>query len=212
MRSSQPPRKSSIASQMPSHGWWTPIRHSAGVAAIADGIAAQLGVGAADRRMLRRAALLHDLGKLGVSNLILDKPGKLDAPEIDLVRQHPRNTAAILSRVSCFAPIARAAAGHHERLDGRGYHQGTSAAELPFATRILCVADMVEALRASRPYREGLSIDRTLAIIGRDRGTGVDPACCDAVGPVLEGLPAEGACVAPACQVQALAEDYTQAA
>lgn len=190
---------------------WT-YRHSNGVADIAVGIARRLGYRDADVRLLRRAALLHDLGKLGVSNLILDKPGKLTADEIALVRQHPGHTAAILQRVSCFRSIVNVAAAHHERLDGGGYHLGVAAEQLPVAARILGVADVADALRASRPYRAGLETDPILEILARDRGTAFDPDCLDVVGVVLDRLPDEPALATPARIVGALAEDYTQAA
>ena len=144
------------------------FRHSEGVAEIAVGIAEQLGYSPRARRDLRRAALLHDVGKLGVSNRILDKPGKLDADEWVAMRRHPEHTFHILTRVAAFRPLAKVAAAHHEKLDGSGYHLGLDADQLPPAARILAVADICEALMADRPYRGPLPADRVLAIIGED--------------------------------------------
>src|SRR5262249_26033122 len=120
---------------------WT-YRHSVGVADVAVAIAAHLGLPAAEQRVLRRCALLHDLGKLGVSNLILDKPGPLTADEMQIVRRHTGHTKEILSRVSCFRSVADDAAAHHERLDGRGYHLSLDSSRLTLTSRILAVADI----------------------------------------------------------------------
>ena len=131
-------------------------RHCAGVAEIADGIAATMGLDDATRRLLRRAALLHDIGKLGVSNRILDKPGPLTDGEWSAVRRHPRLSMVILRAVPALAPVARLSATHHERLDGSGYPYGLTASELKLPDRVLQVADVADALTAERPYREAL--------------------------------------------------------
>lgn len=193
---------------------WT-YKHSNGVADIAQRIGRRFGFSEARLRSLRQAALLHDLGKLGVSNLILDKPAKLDAEELAVMRRHPVHTAAILKRVSCFSHLADFAAAHHERLDGAGYDRGLQSSELPLEARILCVADICDALRASRPYREGLPVDRILNIMSRDVGSGLDPACYDALSHVLLDSASDdlGVSPAPAARlVQTLSEDYEQAA
>jgi HD-GYP domain-containing protein (c-di-GMP phosphodiesterase class II) len=101
--------------------------HSARVADIVEAIAERLGVAPGRRRWLKRGALLHDVGKLGVSNSILDKPGPLDADEWLAVRLHAEHTEAILSRIGAFAELARVAGAHHERLDGTGYPRGLKA-------------------------------------------------------------------------------------
>jgi putative nucleotidyltransferase with HDIG domain len=191
---------------------WT-YRHSNGVADTAVAIGRQLGMDARSIRHLRRAALLHDLGKLGVSNLILDKPDKLTADETRAMRQHPEFTAQILGRASCFANIVDVAASHHERLDGQGYHRGRMSADMNLSTRILCVSDICDALRSSRPYREGLSTDRVLEIMERDARTGIDRDCVNALGEVLSSAGSLGDAAVPAARlVKDLAEDYQQAA
>ncbi|HSI35285.1 MAG: HD-GYP domain-containing protein [Phycisphaerae bacterium] len=159
---------------------WT-YSHSAGVADVAAGIARTLGLPARTRGAIRRAALVHDIGKLGVSNMILDKPGKLDADELAQVRKHPGHTRQILARVRGLSELAELAASHHERLDGKGYHRGIGGADLGTEARILVVADMYEALTAKRPYRRDLSPTEVLAILEKDAGTAVCPAA-------LEGL------------------------
>lgn len=150
-------------------------RHSEGVAEIAVGIAGELGFDGVALSDVRRAALLHDIGKLGVSNRILDKPGKLNDEEWKAVRRHPEYTLKILERVPAFAPLAEMAASHHERMDGRGYHRGLHAGELPLAYRLLVVADVFEALTATRPYRDGMPVEKALGIVRGDVGAAFCP-------------------------------------
>jgi HD-GYP domain-containing protein (c-di-GMP phosphodiesterase class II) len=149
-------------------------RHSDGVARFAVLIAERLDFDPHDVRDLRRAGLLHDIGKLGVSSRILDKPGKLDDEEWKQMRRHPEFTARILGQVEQLRDLAAMAAAHHERLDGRGYHLGLTAAQLSPSARVLAVADVAEALSADRPYRVGLAPDVVLDIIGKDAGTALD--------------------------------------
>ena len=149
-------------------------RHSDGVARIAVQLGRALGFTRAEVRDLRRAALLHDIGKLGISSRVLDKPGKLDDEEWAQMRRHPELTARILNQVEQLRGISAVAAAHHERLDGRGYHLGLDASQLGPAARVLAVADVAEALSADRPYRDGLAPEVVLEIIGRDAGTALD--------------------------------------
>jgi putative nucleotidyltransferase with HDIG domain len=142
--------------------------HSARVAKIAAGTAAELGLDTDAQRTLRRAGLLHDIGKLAVSNHILDKPDKLTEEEFTAVRTHPVYTLQILGRAPCFADLAELAANHHEKLDGSGYPRGLKAGSLDLPMRVLAVADIYEALTANRPYREPLPTEVALEIIDRD--------------------------------------------
>ncbi len=144
------------------------FNHSSRVADVTVGIARQSGIGGNRLRDLRRAALLHDIGKLAVSNAILDKPGKLTDEEFDAIKEHPRQTYAILSRAACFSPIAELAANHHEKLDGSGYHRGIGAEQMTPDMRILAVADIYEALTANRPYRDGMPLEKAMGIIASD--------------------------------------------
>ena len=150
-------------------------RHSEGVAEAAVGIGIILELEDAEVRDLRRAALLHDIGKLGVSNLILDKPGRLTDPEMAQVRLHPAFTHRILSRVAAFEAIVETASAHHERIDGKGYHRGLPGERLEAPARALAVADVYEALTADRPYRAGLPPDEVMAILRRQAGAGLCP-------------------------------------
>lgn len=155
--------------------------HSRNVAAYAVGIARQLGLDEAAQRRVYRAGLLHDIGKLGVSNIILDKPGKLDVPERAAIERHPFFTWEILSHVPAFRDFAWPAALHHERLDGSGYPWHLSGNRLDVTARILCVADVYEALTADRPYRAGMAWDESSAILWRGRGAQFDPTILDAL-------------------------------
>lgn len=160
------------------------FRHSSNVAAFAVGIGEQLGLEGEASRRLRRAGLLHDIGKLGVSNRILDKPGALTAEERAEIERHPVYTWEILLQVPAFADFAWTAALHHEKLDGSGYPWKIGADGLDLPARILAVADMYEALVADRPYRAGMTPDAALRILRTDLGKKL---CADAVGG-LEAL------------------------
>lgn len=163
---------------------WT-FCHSSGVAEVAVGIARVMGMEGRRLGTLRRAALLHDVGKLGVSNLILDKPGKLTPDELAQMRRHPEFTFEILNRVRGFREFAQMSAAHHERLDGRGYYRGIAGAELSLEVRILGVADMYEALAARRPYRQDLSKEEVMTILDREAGVGLCPAVIAALKTFL---------------------------
>ncbi len=160
-------------------------RHSRGVAQLAALITVEMGMGADEAARLYRAGQLHDLGKLGISNLILDKPGKLTAEEWLAMRGHPEAGYAVLSRIPPFADMARLALTHHERLDGSGYPHGLTADDLGIDDRILAVADVGEALSAERPYREALPPDRVLAIMQEDAVSKLDGDAFEAFAAVL---------------------------
>ena len=161
--------------------------HSERVAQLVDAIAGKLGLAAGRRRWLRRGALLHDVGKLGVSNAILDKPGPLDADEWACMRQHAAHTEAILSRIAAFAELARVAGAHHERLDGRGYPRGLAADEIALETRIITTADIFDAISADRPYRSAVPVGKTLETMRESVGSAIDPLCLEALEQVIDG-------------------------
>lgn len=162
--------------------------HSDRVALFADLIAEQLGLDAGRRRWLQRASLLHDVGKLGISNQILDKPGKLDAEEWALMQQHTVLGEQILSRVSAFADLALIASAHHEKLDGSGYPYGRSASDLDVEVRIVTTADIFDALTADRPYRAAMPVERALAIMDSMLDTAIDGDCLRALKSALARL------------------------
>jgi HD-GYP domain-containing protein (c-di-GMP phosphodiesterase class II) len=161
--------------------------HSRRVTELVVKVADTLGVDSGERTELRRAALLHDLGKLSVPNSVLDKPAALSAQEWEIIRLHPYYSQRILERVRGFQALAFVASSHHERLDGRGYFRGLRGGQLPLAARILAVADSYEALTAERPYRPALPEEIALKIMERDRDIGLDGDCLEALERALEG-------------------------
>ena len=162
--------------------------HSERVAVYADLVAAQLGHSQEHRRWLKRAALLHDIGKLGVSNSILDKKGKLDDEQWASMRNHAALSESILERIGAFRDMARIGGSHHERLDGRGYPRGLKGDEIDQDTRIVSVADVFDALTADRPYRAAMSVDTALDIMRADVGKAFDPDCLAALEAAVREL------------------------
>ena len=128
------------------------------------------------------------MGKLGVSNAILDKPGKLSDEEWTAVRKHATYTEEILSRIPQFRELAVVSAAHHERLDGAGSPRGLQAAQIALETRIITTADIFVAITAKRPYRDAVPVARTLEIMAKTVGTALDPACFAALERVVARL------------------------
>ena len=131
---------------------WT-IGHSRGVAELAFDAARHAGLSPADATLVRRAGLVHDLGRLGVSNTIWDKPGALTAAEVERVRLHPYLTERMLASSSALAPLGAIAVQHHERLDGSGYPRGLTGEAITPAGRVLAAADAYHAMTEPRPHR-----------------------------------------------------------
>lgn len=156
-------------------------QHSTNVAKYARATAFELSFEKKEVRVLNRAALLHDVGKLGVPTDILNKNGPLTPEERAHMQRHPLYTWEILKNVSAFAGFARTAALHHEKLDGSGYPWGVPGSELDIPARILCVADMYEALTANRPYRAGLTREAALKIIHSESGRLLCPLATEAL-------------------------------
>ncbi len=156
-------------------------RHSAGVAGAAVAIARTLSVDESQIKVIRRAALLHDIGKLSVSNTILDKPSKLTNDEWGVVKKHPYYTLEILKRIPGFAELSDLAASHHEKLDGTGYFRNKKGEDLSLSARILVVADIFDALSAKRPYRDALPLETVFEIMRRDAPNAIDGSCLEAL-------------------------------
>lgn len=163
--------------------------HSARVALYTDLIGQTLGFSAERRRWIKRGALLHDVGKLGVSNSILDKAGALNDEEWAAVRRHAALTESILSRIAAFRELAVVAGAHHERLDGGGYPRGLKAADITMETRIITTADIFDAITAARPYRGAVPIPRTLEMMARTVGSALDPECYEALKRAVAEVP-----------------------
>ncbi len=163
--------------------------HSQRVTEVAVSIAHERGWSAPDIAEVRRAALLHDLGKLTVPNSILDKPGPLTPSEWEVMRMHSYFTERILEHVAGFEWLAFAAAAHHERIDGSGYCRGLHGDQIPELSRLLAVADIYDALSTRRPYRPALAPEDALTIMEQDRGTGLCPEALDALRGALDAVP-----------------------
>ncbi|MGL6041117.1 MAG: HD-GYP domain-containing protein [Deefgea sp.] len=159
--------------------------HSERVGFYADLIAQELGLPPAQCNWIKRAALLHDVGKLGVSSSILEKPGKLTDEEFRAVQQHARLTEEILSKIAQFDELATVAGAHHERLDGNGYPRRLSADDIRLETRIITVADIFDAISAERPYHAANSPERTLEIMQGMVDYAIDRQCFAALQSVL---------------------------
>jgi putative nucleotidyltransferase with HDIG domain len=151
--------------------------HSRGVTSVSVAICQRLGLPEEQVTLVRRAALLHDIGKLSVPNNILDKPGKLTASEWETVRLHPYYTQRILERIRGFQHLAFVASSHHEKLDGSGYFRNLNAAQLPLTARAIAVADIYDALSSKRPYRSALAKSEVFRIMSVDVPRALDPDC-----------------------------------
>ncbi|MXO86716.1 HD domain-containing protein [Altererythrobacter aurantiacus] len=159
--------------------------HSERVADYAERMASGMGLVPSRVRQLRRAAALHDVGKLGVSSTILEKPGRLDAEEWSEMRDHAVHTHAILSHIGAFSEMARIAASHHEKLDGTGYPLGLADQNIVRETRIITTCDFYDALTADRPYRAAMPQEKALAIIGSEVGTALDAECFEMLKQIV---------------------------
>jgi len=162
--------------------------HSNRVALITELLAKELGYSEERRRWLKRAALLHDVGKLGISNSILDKPGKLTDEEFTTIKLHPGFTGEILSRISAFTGLADVAQAHHERMDGKGYPLGLQGDQITLDTRIITTADIFDAITADRPYRGPIPVPEALKMMAEHLDTQIDRRCYEALLKVSDEL------------------------
>ncbi len=162
--------------------------HSINVANYAMSIARILGLSRARQQWFRVAGLLHDVGKIGTPEAVLTKPGRLDEREFELMKQHATHTRTILSRIEftdAYKHMAALAAAHHEKLDGSGYPDGLCGDGLPLEARVLCVADIFDALTQNRHYRAGMSVAAALEIIDRMTPHQLDASCVAALKQYL---------------------------
>ncbi len=149
--------------------------HVARVMVLADRIGRSLGWSEPLLRDLRFGAALHDVGKIGVPEAVLTKPGPLDDAELVLMRRHPLTGATIVAGVPALHAAALAVRHHHERWDGKGYPDGLAGEAIPPAARVVAIADVFDALRSDRPYRAGWPLERVVDFIGQGRGTAFEP-------------------------------------
>jgi putative nucleotidyltransferase with HDIG domain len=162
--------------------------HSERVAELSVHVAEELGVPYDERRLTGYAALLHDVGKIGVPLCVINKPGPLDDAEFDQIKQHPTIGARILRDIDFLAPVLDVVRFHHERLDGCGYPHGVGEDELGDLVRIVTTADAFDAMTSTRSYRRALGIDEAVAELRRCAGRQFDPRMVEALATVVERL------------------------
>lgn len=160
--------------------------HSERVTEYAISIAKEMGVEGRSVEILRTAGLLHDIGKIGTYDIILDKPDRLTDAEFALVRRHPVKGEEILKPIKGFEDVFPLIRSHHEKFDGTGYPEGLKGDEIPLLARILCVADSYDAMTSDRPYRPALGREYAIEELKRCSGTHFDPKVVDAFLRVLE--------------------------
>ncbi len=154
--------------------------HSRRVMQYSARIAWRMGMGEAEFGQLKKSALLHDLGKIGVPDAILRKRDKLSEEEFEVIRAHPGIGADILRAVESFRPLVPAVYHHHERFDGKGYPDGIRGDAIPIQARIIAVADSFDAMTSNRAYRSAFPAEAALREIERNKGTQFDPLVADA--------------------------------
>jgi putative nucleotidyltransferase with HDIG domain len=155
--------------------------HSRRVSRISILLAEALHIPPEECEHLERAALLHDIGKIGIPDQVLLKPGKLTEEEWALMRQHPEIGFRILRGIPFLQPAAEVVLAHHEQWNGSGYPRGLSGSEIPVGARLFTVADTFDAITSDRPYRKAASADRAFAEIVRCSGTQFDPWVVEAM-------------------------------
>lgn len=160
--------------------------HSQRVADYSYAIARELGMSPEEAADLYNVALLHDIGKIGVPDAILNKTGRLTDEEFKIIKTHPEVGAEILKDIRLLPGLDIGARYHHERYDGKGYPAGFKGEEIPYIARIICIADSYDAMSSSRVYRKRLSDERILSEIKRCRGTQFDPEIADALIRLME--------------------------
>lgn len=159
---------------------WT-AGHSERVTALALRIAHTMGLGARDLQIVHRGGLLHDIGKIGTPSAILDKPGKLEAWENEIMQNHVKVGIRILEPIDCFRDMLCVVAQHHEHFDGSGYPAGLAGDQISLHARIVAAADAYDALTSDRPYRKGVPDEKAIEILKEKSGTQFDPKVLEAL-------------------------------
>lgn len=177
----------SLASAIDAKSPWT-RGHSERVTKYAVQIAKELGLEEAELERIRLAGLLHDVGKIGTYDILLDKPERLTDKEFALVKKHPEKGVEILQPIKQLNGVIPAILHHHERYDGKGYPEGLKEEEIPLCARILCVADSFDSMTADRPYRPAPGKEYAISEFKRCSGTQFDPKVVEAFLKVLDRI------------------------
>ncbi|MBI5014680.1 MAG: response regulator [Deltaproteobacteria bacterium] len=154
--------------------------HSENVTRLCEATARVMGLDEAFCGLIRQAGILHDIGKIGISSSILNKPGRLTAEEFGIIRDHPRMGRRILEPISFLRDVVPVVYHHHERWDGQGYPEGLAGDVIPLAARIMQVADTYDAMTSDRAYRKGLPHEAAIDELHRCSGSQFDPCCVEA--------------------------------
>ncbi|HEX2645445.1 MAG TPA: HD domain-containing phosphohydrolase [Thermoanaerobaculia bacterium] len=169
--------------------------HLRRVSEYAVSVGERLGLKGQELERLHYAAMLHDVGKLGVPEEVLRKAGPLDADEMEIMRRHPEIGARLLEKLDVLQDTAPLVLAHQERYDGRrhgdrpGYPQGLSGEDIPLGSRIIAVVDTFDAMTTTRPYREALPVENAVEVLRRERGRQFDPRVVDAFLEILSERP-----------------------
>ena len=168
---------------------WT-AGHSSRVTELALLLAEAMPLSPEHVAVIRRGGPVHDIGKLATPGRLLDKPGALTPEELAEMRQHPAQGVHILEPIPAFKPLLPVVGQHHERWDGKGYPAGLAGEDIDITARVLAVADVFDALRSHRPYRQGMPLSKVIGIIEEGCGTHFDPTVIEAFRRVVaNGLP-----------------------
>ena len=164
--------------------------HSKRVNIYAVALAEKIGLSPDEVSMLSAAALLHDIGKVGIPDTVLNKKGKLNKEDWEVIKAHPKLGANIMSNIPKLAPAVNSILYHHERWDGSGYPEGLKGEEIPLEARILAIVDSFEAMTSARPYRPALSLEEVVVELRQGAGLQFDPNLVEAFIDIVEaGLP-----------------------
>ena len=172
--------------------------HTERVAELACLLARELGFGGDDLHAVEVGGVIHDIGKIGIPDAILLKPGRLDDAEFAEMKRHPLISSHILEDLDLPQIVLDMARHHHERFDGRGYPDGLAGEDIPLAARVLCVADALDAMTSNRPYRDALPVEAALAEIDRHAGSQFCPAVVVALRTLVARDPSLGGLVSGA--------------
>jgi putative nucleotidyltransferase with HDIG domain len=175
----------SLASALDARDQYT-AGHSQRVSELACATARALGLNPEDLEKIRIGALLHDIGKIGIADSILQKPGALTSEEFSIIKTHPEIGRRILGRVNGFAPYLDAVEFHHENWDGTGYPWGRHGEETPLAARIIHISDAFDVMTTGRPYRPGLSRKEALGVLHKFRGSQFDGHIVDVFSKIQQ--------------------------
>jgi HD-GYP domain-containing protein (c-di-GMP phosphodiesterase class II) len=162
--------------------------HNYRVSLYAVRLAEKIGLGAEEMRGLIKGSIIHDVGKIGIPDAVLLKPGRLDEGEYRIMRTHVELGVDIVSRASWLRDSVAVVAGHHEKFGGGGYPKDIRAQEIPLAARIFAIADVFDALTSVRPYKKPLGFAETMQILEQGRGSHFDPALLDAFAAIAREL------------------------